>query len=552
MNNQPPKPIESGPAGRGEGENTVRSEPALAQPGSPRLREVSLSSSDGGTGVAPGSGVSEPPKGEMEIGDGCDACSTPPHRPLPALLMAVGAVLSFHVAYLTSWGLVAMLLFFCFLVALTRLDTARRAFNYGVGIGLACYTPHLSFFWNVFVSPTNGTVERIAGITGVGALWMVLPIWLGVFLLLAAFVRRRFNGLVAMFLIPTLWLGVEYFRSELYPLKFSWMSIGYALSPRYLAAGLYGIGAVLCLLGTVIVFQWQRSWKQALGTAAFFLAATFWLQMNAPVIQPQPPALQVAGIQLEFPNEGAVLTALNQVAAKHPQVPLIVLPEYTFDGPIPQRVRDWCREQGKWLVVGGKDPLGTTNYYNTAFVIGTNGAIVFQQAKCMPIQFFRDGLPAPQQRVWEAPWGTIGLCICYDLSYTRVTDALIRQGAQMIICPTMDVDLWGRYQHELHSRVAPVRAAEYNVPVFRVASSGISQAVDRQGQVRASAPFPGQGEIIVGTLAPMGLGGTVPLDRYAAPVAALVTVQTAVLALVSRLRRRSRPFPSKDSSHPQP
>jgi apolipoprotein N-acyltransferase len=541
MNNQPPTPIESALAGRGEGENTVRSEPALTQPGSPRLREVSLSSSDGGTGAAPSSGISEPPKREMEIGDGRDACPTPPpHRPLPALLMAVGAVLSFHVAYLTSWGLVAMLLFFCFLVALTRLDTARRAFNYGVGIGLLCYTPHLAWMWNIFGPPAM-------------ALWMVLPIWLGVFLMLAAFVRRQLPVWAALLLMPTLWLGIEYFRSEIYLLKFSWLNIGYALHAEFNQAGMYAAGFACCLLGAAVAFVWRRWWKPGFGSAvAILLVAVVVLPIFLRASRTKPPVLLVAGIQLEFPNEGAVLSALNQVARKYPNAPLIVLPEYTFDGPIPERVRDWCREQGKWLVAGGKAPLGTTNFYNTAFVVSTNGEIVFQQVKSVPIQFFRDGLPAPEQRVWESPWGKLGICICYDLSYTRVTDELIRQGAQMILCPTMDVESWGRYQHELHSRVAPVRAAEYDVPIFRVASSGISQDVTRRGGVRRTAPFPGQGEIIVGPLAPMGPAGRLPLDRMAAPLAVVVTLLTALFALATRLRRRFAPLAPNQPTHPKP
>lgn len=523
MNADPPAPIESAPVGRGEGENTVHLDAGSPKPASPGLREDSLSPSD----------------------------AVPSHRPLPALLMAAGAILSFHVAYLTHWGVVAMLLFFCFLVALTRLDTARRAFNYGVGIGLLCYAPHLSFFWNVFVSQASSTMERVAGIAGVCALWMVLPIWLGVFLMLAAFVRRRFPAWAALLLIPVLWLGVEYFRSELYPLKFSWLNVGYALPPEFNQAGMYATGFFWCLLGAVVAFVWRRSWKPGFGSAlAILLFAMVVLPRFIRATHDGPPGLQIAGIQLEFPNEGAVLSALKQTAKKHPDAPLIVLPEYTFDGPIPERVRDWCREHDRWLVAGGKTPLGTTNFFNTAFVVSTNGEIVFQQVKSVPIQFFRDGLPAPTQRVWESPWGKIGICICYDLSYTRVTDEFIRQGAQMIVCPTMDVETWGRYQHELHGRVAPVRAAEYGVPIFRVASSGISQAVDQRGQVRAATPFPGQGEIITCQLALAPRGNYLLLDRPAAKVAVLITALVAATALANRLRRRARPLPSNNQPIP--
>ena len=108
----------------------------------------------------------------------------------------------------------------------------------------------------------------------------------------------------------------------------------------------------------------------------------------------------------------------------------------------------------------------------------------------------KDGLPARQQQLWDSPWGKIGLGVCYDDSYSRVTDELIRQGAQALIFPTMDIADWGEAQHLLHGRVAPMRAAEYGVPIFRVCSSGISQFVDGTGRVLSSAPFPGDGAML--------------------------------------------------------
>ncbi len=118
--------------------------------------------------------------------------------------------------------------------------------------------------------------------------------------------------------------------------------------------------------------------------------------------------------------------------------------------------------------------------------------------------------------MWNSPWGKIGICICYDLSYTRVTDRLVKLGAEAIIVPTMDMVDWGVAQHELHTRIAPVRAAEYGLPIFRLASSGISQSVDRAGQVTATAPCPGDGAILTTTLEMRGQGSR-PLDRWLAP-----------------------------------
>ena len=252
------------------------------------------------------------------------------------------------------------------------------------------------------------------------------------------------------------------------------------------------------------------------------------------------PDVQFVGIQMEFPSAGILPKVLNQALAKNTNAQIFVLSEYTLNDPpggVTDALKDWCREHEKFLVVGGKQFVTNDVYYNTAFVVGTNGDIVFQQAKSVPIQFFKDGLPATKQELWHSPWGKIGICICYDLSYTRVTDELIDQGAQLLIVPTMDVETWGRHQHELHSRVAPVRAAEYGVPIFRLASSGISQAVTGYGTVIAQTPMPGNGQILSAQLRLPGRG-SLPLDRFVAP--GCVGVTGIILAILLWQARRGR------------
>jgi len=248
---------------------------------------------------------------------------------------------------------------------------------------------------------------------------------------------------------------------------------------------------------------------------------------------PSVAQVHVTGIQMEFPTEKEVLLRLNDAIRAHPDTELVVLSEYTFAEPVPAAVKAWCRENGRYLIVGGKDPAPVATFYNTAYVVGPGGDIVFRQVKVVPIQFFKDGLPAPEQRMWVSPWGKVGICVCYDLSYTRVTDRLVKLGAEAIIVPTMDVTDWGRAQHELHARIAPVRAAEYGLPIFRVASSGISQLVGRAGRVTATAPCPGDGAVLSGTLELRG-GGSRPLDRWLAPFA---TGLTAALIAWFLLRR---------------
>jgi apolipoprotein N-acyltransferase len=427
--------------------------------------------------------------------------------------LSIGAVSTFQVALaFPAAGSLAVVFLLC-LVELAALLSSRQAFYFGLSIGFTIYALQLNFFWNIF---------------GAGALvlWLVLAFWIAVFLLLSSLAFRSLPHFGALLLIPLLWSGLEYFRSELYYLRFSWLTAGSCLAG--IGPGVYFSGFLLMGFA-VILFKAPPSRR--------LLMISIWICVM-PQLRPSTnsattptstgqSSVSVAGVQMEFPTAKEAELALSDLIKRYPEAQLLVLSEYTFEGPIPDHIRNWCRKHQRYLIAGGKDMLGTTNYFNTAFVVDPEGNIVFQQVKAVPIQFFRDGLPAPQQKVWPSPWGKIGLCVCYDLSYQRVTDELVRQGAKAIIAPTMDVADWGEHQHLLHARIAPLRAAEYGIPIFRVCSSGISQHVDSRGVVCASAPFPGDHAPIFATLR-LGASGWLPLDHWLGPGAVLATIMFIV------------------------
>jgi apolipoprotein N-acyltransferase len=455
-----------------------------------------------------------------------------------AVLLALGAVGCFHAAYTpANPGPLALLIvgYVVCLAQLARLRTTRLAFYIGLLTGLACFAPQLAFFWTIF------------GPAAI-ALWTVLAFWIALFVALTHLALARFGAKRAVWLVPFLWTGLEYFRGELYFLKFAWLNVGFALADFQLfpfpLLGVYGIGFCVAAFATVwlilkLDFSKQFNLTNILLMLLFVLILAVLVLCSMVGSKGRSPNIRVAGVQLEFPNPSQIQQALDNLVAARTNVDLIVLSEYTLDGPPPQELKDWCREHQKFLIVGGKDPAPGGNFYNTAFVIGTNGEVVFKQVKSVPIQFFKDGLPAPEQQLWESPWGKIGICICYDLSYTRVTDELARQGAQLLIVPTMDVADWGRHQHELHARVAPVRAAEYGIPIFRLASSGISQGVSRGGGVVTSAPFPGDGEMIF-FVTRLGQPASLPLDRWLAPLCVGVTGLFGLWLATNRLRRAKK------------
>lgn len=350
---------------------------------------------------------------------------------------------------------------------------------------------------------------------------------------------------------PVLWTGLEYFRSELYYLRFAWINVGFAFwdRPGLLPTGIlgvYGVGLGVFLLAGALVGMRSLEWLWLLIATAVLAIIS-----NIPTSPTSRPGgggarVQVAGVQLEFPPDLALPGELDRVLECFPKAEIIVLSEYAFDGAVPRHVREWCRRHRKHLVAGGKSDQPGGTFYNMAFVVGPEGTIVFEQAKSVPIQFFRDGLPAATQEVWQSPWGKIGICVCYDLSYRKVVDRLVAGGAQGLIVPFMDITEWGAYQHALHERVGPVRARESGVPVFRVGSSGVSQLIDADGTVRARAGFPGPGAIIGGEMM-LGPVGRLPLDAWLAPVCAWITVGYLLSEMALAGRRILRRSPVSKS-----
>jgi apolipoprotein N-acyltransferase len=443
------------------------------------------------------------------------------------LLIAI-ATAGYWLAFATTHGAPAVLPAIACVILLARLPTSRQAFYAGLAAGVAMYTPHLFFFKSVF------------GATGM-LLWLVAGFPVGIFVFLVHHAHQRLGATWALCLTPVLWTGIEYFRSELYYLKFAWLLPGqvvaFAPGVRLAWIGAYGLGFILAVAAALIADR--RVWLRTSGLA---IAASAAISMYIPAApaepSPTPNALHIAGVQTESPDEAVAAISLEQLAIAHPEAQILVMSEYTFLGPVPESVRDVLRRYHRYLVVGGIRGVDIEKgqFHDTAFVIGPDGKDVFYQDKSVPVQFMGDGLPATERRVWLSPWGKIGIAVCYDLSYARVMDDFVRQGAQGLIVPTMDLTRWGEYERRmLHGRVAPIRSAEYGIPTFGVWSSGVSQLTDGNGRVIATAQYPGQGDMIAGPFDLRG-AGRIPPDRPLAMASSAATGVFVLYLIVWKLR----------------
>jgi hypothetical protein len=150
-----------------------------------------------------------------------------------AAVLVLVAAAGYAVAFATRTGGGAILAALPCVFLLSRVKSARRAFYVGGVCGLALYVPQLWFFLSIFHSAAI-------------ALWCIAALPIALFTLLVHQGRRRFGEMAAMWMMPVLWMGVEFFRSELYYLKFAWVLPGQAVAflpgVRLLWVGVYGLG----------------------------------------------------------------------------------------------------------------------------------------------------------------------------------------------------------------------------------------------------------------------------------------------------------------------
>jgi predicted amidohydrolase len=204
---------------------------------------------------------------------------------------------------------------------------------------------------------------------------------------------------------------------------------------------------------------------------------------------------------------------------------LVVLPEMMVPGYVVDRQRllavaepvpgpstdEWgeLAAQGSGFVVGGLCERDEDRLFNTAVVVGPDGRLLGHYRKTH--------LFGEEKRVFapgdlgfplvKTEFGTIGLCVCYDLRFVEVVRLMALQGAELICVPTawivgFDEIRWDSEGMSPQGRVAEVQAnlnQVYLAAASQVGSHngyeflGSSILIDPWGR-RALGPLPGQEE----------------------------------------------------------
>ena len=187
-------------------------------------------------------------------------------------------------------------------------------------------------------------------------------------------------------------------------------------------------------------------------------------------------------------------------------VPEMAVPWYTtdrkaleplaepLDGPT---VTAWqeqaVRHEG--LVVGGLCERSGDSIYNSAVAVDTSGVIAhYRKLHLFDVEKHCFAPGDAGLTVVETAYGTIGLCICYDLRFVEVVRVLALRGADLICVPTAWVRGFDRRQYaegELiaHAEGALVQANLSQVFIACTSQVGAGDGVELLGSSVVADPY---------------------------------------------------------------
>ena len=296
------------------------------------------------------------------------------------------------------------------------------------------------------------------------------------------------------------WGAWEFIRSELFPLKFPWMTAGLAMGPNLLLPwiGVYGVGMIVVFA----VALWASGrWKPALIASGILIVA---IALCRPHSQPKaddPLAVKVAGLQWESVSFDKYVEETRKLPE---DVRHVVWPEYAVPFDIRKNPRDWqtvqtlCRERNITLTMGTHLRPDDDSWRNIALTLDPEG-VRGEHNKNHTVHLFDDGIPGTSAAAIPTRHGKTGTPICFDGDYEDVIRRMTKDGAEMILIPTMDAVSWGATQHDQHAALSRIRACENGRWILVCATSGVSQVIDPNGQLHERLPALAEG-VMIGTL----------------------------------------------------
>ncbi len=448
-------------------------------------------------------------------------------------LLLTGAFPDAGFSWLAWFGIVPLLL------AIHNLSW-RKAFGLGFLAGMVHFLTLV--YWIAYTMRTYGYLPWPVGISILALLAACLALFPAGFAALVS--RLRPHPLLALFLVPVIWVALEYLRS-FFLSGFPWELLGYSqyrelhlvqISDIF---GVYGVSGLLVVanasLFILLLGLLKRDWNGVpitRGIAATALALGVLLNglswfygahriREIDRTSAAAPAIRAAFVQGNIEQalkwdpafqSATVDTYLRLSRTVMDQRPdLVVWPEtalpfhFGYEALLTERVREGVRQSATYFLVGSpsfeKGP-GRVDFYNSAYLLDPRGGVVGKYNKAHLVPFgeyvpLKRWLPFLGKLVEQVgdfsrgaigetiTWkhGRLGVLICYEGIFANIARTMARNGANLLINITNDA-WYGRtsapYQH---FSMIVLRAIENRRTLIRAANTGISGFVDPAGRI---------------------------------------------------------------------
>jgi N-carbamoylputrescine amidase len=141
--------------------------------------------------------------------------------------------------------------------------------------------------------------------------------------------------------------------------------------------------------------------------------------------------------------------------------------------------------------------------YNTAVVVGPEGVMLHYRK--LHLFASENGAFSPGNLglpVWQTRWGTLGLCVCYDLRFVEVARILSLRGAELLCVPTawlagFDAERWDERGMCPQAEGAVLQANLNQVFIACASQVGIHGGVEFLGSSVIADPY---GKVVTGPL----------------------------------------------------
>ncbi len=370
---------------------------------------------------------------------------------------------------------------------------------------------------------------------GILLFFLYLALYFGIFGLGYSYFSRR-KPLAKLFLLPSLWVALEFIRAHLFT-GFDWVSLGhsqYKNLPIIQIAdmtGVFGISFIIvmvnCLLKEgITAFFFRRTPEMqktlsvsALMTAIVIVAVIGYGTFRLSSSDQRMSRLSVAIVQANIPQEmkwhkparAAIVgehIALSEQAAVH-KPDLMIWPETSYPDYLWEekelflQVQSFVRRVKIPLLFGSVLKEGD-DYYNSAILLSESGDVVeiYRKVHLVPFGEFiplRRFLPfvtellgigdftrGSEHTVFSAlpqNKGPFSVLICFEDTVARLSRQFVQKGARLLVNMTNDAWFGDTKAPFMHLQSSVFRTIENRRALVRAANTGVSCVIDPWGRI---------------------------------------------------------------------